>query len=98
MRCKHESDAEMIDILNTENKYYISINAQNNKGVIGTIGTICAQNDISLASIVQRCVSDDNTADITVITELVKEKNMRNAIKLIEQDGNKVNSLIRVQV
>lgn len=38
------------------------------------IGTICANNDISLASIVQRCVSDDNTADITVITELVKEK------------------------
>ena len=98
MRCKHESDAEMIDILDTENKYYISINAQNNKGVIGTIGTICAQNDISLASIVQRCVSDDNTADITVITELVKEKNMQNAIKLIEQDGNKVNSLIRVQI
>ena len=98
MRCKHESDAEMIDILDTENKYYISINAQNNKGVIGTIGTICAQNDISLASIVQRCVSDDNTADITVITEHVKEKNMQNAIRLIEQDGNKVQSLIRVQI
>ena len=98
MRCQHEDAAEMINILDTENKYYISINAQNNKGVIGTIGTICAQNDISLASIVQRCVSDDNTADITVITELVKEKNMQNAIKLIEQDGNKVNSIIRVQI
>ena len=98
MRCKHETAAEMINILDTENKYYLAIKAQNNKGVIGTIGTICAQNDISLASIVQRCVSDDNTADITVITELVKEKNMQNAIKLIEQDGNKVNSLIRVQV
>ena len=98
MRCKHETAAEIINILDTENKYYLAIKAQNNKGVIGTIGTICAQNDISLASIVQRCVSDDNTADITVITELVKEKNMQNAIKLIEQDGNKVNSLIRVQV
>lgn len=98
MRCRHSEDAKMINISDTTNKYYISINAKNNKGVIGKIGTICADNDISLASIVQRCVSDDNTADITVITELVKEKNMQNAIKLIEQDGNKVQSLIRVQV
>ena len=98
MRCKHNDDAHMINISDTTNKYYISINAKNNKGVIGKIGTICAKNDISLASIVQRCVSDDNTADITVITELVKEKNMQNAIKQIEQDGNIVKSLIRVQV
>lgn len=98
MRCKHSGNAEMLNINETINKYYISINAKNNKGVIGKIGTICANNDISLASIVQRCVSKDNTADITVITELVKEENMRNAIKSIEQDGNKVNSIIRVQV
>ena len=98
MRCKHSGNAKMKNIADTINKYYISINAKNNKGVIGKIGTICANHDISLASIVQRCVSDNNTADITVITELVKEKNMQDAIKLIEQGGNKVNSLIRVQV
>ena len=98
MRCRHSEAAKMIDIADTTNKYYISINAKNNKGVIGKIGTICADNNISLASIVQRCVSEDNTADITVITELVKEKDMQNAIKQIELDGNKVQSLIRVQV
>ena len=98
MRCRHEDNAVMKNISGTINKYYLSITANNNKGVIGKIGTICAQNDISLASIVQRCVSDDNTADITVITELVKEENMQNAIRLIEQDGNKINNLIRVQV
>ena len=98
MRCKHNSAAHMLDISETTNKYYISIHANNNKGVIGKIGTICADNDISLASIVQKCVSEDNTADITVITELVKEKNMQNAIKLIEKDRNIVENLIRVQV
>ena len=97
-RCKHNSDARMLDISETINKYYISIKAKNNKGVIGKIGTICADNDISLASIVQKCVSEDNTADITVITELVKEQNMQNAIKQIEKDGNIVENLIRVQV
>lgn len=98
MRCRHNETANMIDISQTKNKYYLSINARNNMGVIGKIGTICAENNISLASIVQKCVSEDNTADITVITEIASESAMQNAIKLIEQDGSKVNSLIRVQV
>lgn len=98
MRCIHNEDAEMVDIADTYNKYYLSINAKNNMGVIGKIGTICAQNNISLASIVQKCVSEDNTADITVITEIASERAMQKAVELIEQDGNKVNSLIRVQV
>ncbi len=98
MRCKHDDFAHMIDISETQNKYYLSIHANNNMGVIGKIGTICAENNISLASIVQKCVSDDNTAEITVITEMASESAMQNAIKLIENDGSKVESLIRVQV
>ena len=47
-----------------------------------------------------RGVDDDNTANITVITELALEKNMRRAVEDFEKDKfiNKVNSLIRVQV
>lgn len=100
MRCSHKSAAEMRNISDTENKYYLSINAKNNKGVIGKIGTICANNHISLASIVQRGVLNDNTADITVITELCKEKDMQNAMNAFNTDEviNRVNSMIRVQV
>jgi len=98
MRCRHEENANMNDISETANKYYISITARNNKGVIGKIGTICAENNISLASIVQKHISEDNTAGITVITEIANEKDMQNAIKLIEQDGNIINSIIRVQI
>ncbi len=100
MRCRHEGSANSINIKDTTNKYYLSINAKNNKGVIGTIGRICAENDISLQSIVQRGVDEDNTANITVITELALEKNMRRAVEAFEKDKyiNKVNSLIRVQV
>lgn len=100
MRCNHQTAADVLHIEDTENKYYLSINAKNNKGVIGTIGKICADNRISLASIVQRGVMKDNTADITVITELCKEKDMQDAVKAFEDDEfiNKVNSLIRVQI
>lgn len=100
MRCNHHENAQMINISDTENKYYLSITAQNSMGVIARIGKACEDNKISLASIVQKEVADDNAARITVITELCKEKDMQNVIEIFNNDPaiTKVNSLIRVQV
>ena len=100
MRCYHEDLADCVNILDTENKYYLSLNAKNNKGVIGNIGNICAECNISVESIVQKNVLENNTADITVITEICREKDMQNAVRAFEESSfiNNVNSLIRVQV
>ncbi len=100
MRCNHHKTAEMIDISETENKYYLSLNAKNKLGVIGNIGKICEGNGISLASIMQHGVRENNTADIIVITELCKEKDMQKAISQFNDSEyiNNVNSLIRVQI
>ncbi len=100
MRCHHEENAIPANILDTENKYYLSITAQNSKGVIGRIGKACEENNISLASIVQKEVAGDNAAKITVITELCREKDMQNVINIFNADSaiTKVNSLIRVQI
>ncbi len=99
MRCNHKEYAEFLNISETQNKYYLSLNAKNNKGVIGNIGNICAEYNLSLESIMQK-IMPDNTADITVITELCKESDMQGAIKAFEQSEfiNNVNSLIRVQL
>lgn len=100
MRCHHNENAETIDISETENKYYISMTAKNNIGVIGRIGKACEENQISLASIVQKEVTKDNAAHITVITDICKEKDMQKVIDIFNKDSaiTKVNSLIRVQV
>lgn len=100
MRCNHHQNAEMIDISLTENKYYISLTVQNSMGVIGRIGKACEDNNISLASIVQKEVAEGNCADITVITELCRELDMQNTIKIFNNEPAiiKVNSLIRVQI
>ena len=100
MRCHHDENAIMMDISETENKYYLSITAQNSKGVIGRIGKACEENNISLASIVQKEVAEGTAARITVITELCREKDMQNVISIFNNDPaiTKVNSLIRVQV
>lgn len=98
MRCHHSSAANMIDISQTQNKYYLSINTKNNVGVIASLGKIFAENEISVSSILQKGLREDNTANIIVITEKALEKNMQSAIKTLENDScvNKVNSLIRV--
>lgn len=100
MRCNHKEYAEFLDISETQNKYYLSLNAKNNKGVIGNIGNICAEYNLSLESIMQKQIMPDNSADITVITELCREKDMQGAIRAFEQSEfiNNVNSLIRVQL
>ncbi len=94
MRCHHNLTAKPVKIDDTYNKYYISITAPNAIGVIAKIGTICASKNISLASILQRGVSEDNTADIVVITERCQEKLIKEVVN--ELDNCIVNSLIRV--
>ena len=94
MRCNHTSIANPVNIDNTYNKYYISITAPNAIGVIAKIGTICANKNISLSSILQKGVSDDNTADITVITESCQEKLIKEVVN--ELNDCTVNSIIRV--
>ncbi len=94
MRCNHTSKANPVNIDNTYNKYYISITAPNAIGVIAKIGTICASKNISLSSILQKGVSDDNTADITVITEICQEKLIKEVVN--ELNDCTVNSIIRV--
>ena len=94
MRCNHTSKANPVNIDNTYNKYYISITAPNAIGVIAKIGTICASKNISLSSILQKDVSDDNTADITVITEICQEKLIKEVVN--ELNDCTVNSIIRV--
>ncbi len=100
MRCHHNESAEPIDISETENKYYISMTAKNNIGVIGRIGKACEENQISLASIVQKEVTKDNAAHIRVITDICKEKDMQKVIAIFNNDSaiTSVNSLIRVQI
>ena len=94
MRCNHTSKANPVNIDNTYNKYKISITAPNEIGVIAKIGTICANKNISLSSILQKGVSDDNTADITVITESCQEKLIKEVVN--ELNDCTVNSIIRV--
>ena len=92
MRCHHHSIANPVRIEDTYNKYYLSITAPNAIGLIAKIGTVCANKNVSLASILSD--STEDTADITVITDKCLERSIQEVI--LELDGCEINSLIRV--
>jgi len=94
MRCNHSASAEMVDISETYNRYYVSITTPNSIGVIAKIGNACASYNISLSSLLQKGLSENNTADITIITEKCKETDIKSAINSLE--GCTINSFIRV--
>lgn len=98
MRCSHDGYADLIDVLETENKYFIHIVSENNAGVIGNLGDICRDNNISLASILQKGILEDGTARIIMLTENAKEKDINKAIEDIKSSGDikEVVNVIRV--
>jgi len=99
MRCKHNSDtAKVLDISETENKYYISVQAANTPGVLGDLGMICGKHGINLYSIIQQGILEDGTAVIVLLTELAYEKNVQAAIKEMSERPTvrNIKNLIRV--
>lgn len=92
MRCHHHSVANPIMVEDTCNKYYLSISAANEVGLIAKIGTTCANNNVSLSVVLSD--SDEKDARVTVITEKCMEKDIQRVVAQL--DGCCVNSLIRV--
>lgn len=98
MRCHHERKSEQLEISETYNQYYVSINAVNTPGVIGLVGTICGRHNINISNLLQKGVNENDTAEVVVITANSKESDVQNALKeLVESSEiNKINNLIRV--
>jgi homoserine dehydrogenase len=98
MRCNHNDYADLVDMSDTTNKYFINVITKNNPGVIGSIGVAFGLNHISLSSLIQRGVLPDGTARIILLTEEAKEADFNKAILDLKNDDNvkEVVSVIRV--
>jgi len=96
--CNHTETADQIDAGETHNEYYIAVTAGNHPGAIGFTGTILGKNNINIASIMQKGIKSDNTAEIVVITERAKEADVQNALKELLKSGSikSIDSLLRV--
>jgi len=68
-----------------ENKYYIRITAVDKPGVLAKISGILAKFGISIASVTQKEKLKSHVVPVVMITHEVKEKNLRSALKMIDQ-------------
>lgn len=98
MRCSHNEYADLVNVTETKNKYFIHVVSANNPGVVGKLGSICGANNISLSSILQKGILDNGTARIVMLTEEAQEKDINKAISELNQDSDikEVVNVIRV--
>ncbi len=68
-----------------ENKYYIRIMAVDKPGVLAKVAGILSKFGISIASVSQKERLKSQVVPVVMVTHEVKEKNMRNALKMIDK-------------
>lgn len=95
--CHHSEYANQVSIDETNNCYYLSITAQNVKGVIGAIGCACAEFNVNISCLIQKGDNGDGSATIIVITESCFEKDMNNMISKL-QNENKIQITNKIRV
>lgn len=77
-------EQNFVSIDNINSSYYLRVQAADKTGVLGTIATLLAKENVSIEALIQKAVSDDNQAEIVILTHNTIEKNVRAAIKAIE--------------
>ncbi len=79
--------ANILPVTETKNKYFVRLHTADHPGVIGLIGTACGEFGVSLESIVQHGIhEEDGTASIVFITHELAEKQMLKALDKIKAD------------
>jgi homoserine dehydrogenase len=86
------------DIGETESKYYMRLKVKDRPGVLASIAFALGEKNVSIASVLQKHTVGD-MAEIVLVTHLVREKNLRGALKIIEQltAVGEISSIIRVE-
>jgi homoserine dehydrogenase len=67
-----------------ESEYYLRMQVKDKPGVLANIAQICADNDISIETILQKTTDDKYMAMLLCATHKCKERQIKNAIKEIE--------------
>jgi homoserine dehydrogenase len=68
-----------------ETKYYFRFSAVDRPGVLSKISGILGENNISIATVIQKARIENNVVPVVMTTYKAKEKNVREALKKIDR-------------
>lgn len=78
-------DINLIPMDDIETKYYFRFSALDQPGVLSKISGILGENNISLATVIQKARQEAGAVPIVMTTYKAKEKNVRKALKKIDK-------------
>lgn len=80
-----------------KSKYFIRMQVEDRYGVLASVASVFGNNCVSIAQVIQKGKKKDS-AEIVLITDMVKERHLKDAIKIFEGMSmiKKISSLIRV--
>ena len=94
--CYEQKPILSIDELEVE--YYIRMTVTDRPGVLAGIASVFGNNDVSIATVLQKS-SDDDLAELIMITHRVREKGLRDALAILSGMSivGEINSVIRLE-
>ena len=93
------SDIPILSMDEVETAYYLRIQAEDKPGVMADITTILGDAEISIEAMMQKEPGEEeNTVPIIMLTRRVKEKNMNQAISLIEELAAVRGEVVRIRM
>lgn len=78
-------DIKLLPMDNIETKYYFRFSAVDRPGVLSKISGILGDNNISIATVIQKTRQEEGAVPIVMTTYQAKEKNVRKALKIIDK-------------
>ena len=81
---KTMDDIRLLPMDNVETKYYFRFSAVDRPGVLSKISGILGENNISIATVIQKTRQEKGAVPVVMTTYKAKEKNVRKALKKID--------------
>lgn len=93
-----EADPSLIFDDNWESQYFIRLAAEDRPGVLAKIATWLSQENVSIATMLQKGKADDDRVPLIIVTHAAPEKSLRKALTAFDEALCTVESVIRVEV
>lgn len=96
--CTCFENKAIMPINEMKNQFYIRMDVKDRSGVLAGIAGVFGNNDVSLASVLQKSMSGD-MAELIVITHKVNEQNLQDALTVLKGMSivGRINNVIRLE-
>ena len=85
IKFEEDSGLKLLPFDEIKTKYYFRFTCLDKPGVLAKIAKVLGENDISIASVIQKKESPKKAIPVVMLTHLSKEKNVSKALKLIDR-------------